>query len=93
MWDRTLNAEEEVASKQSRFVQGRDIHNLDLIVVIVSNVLAKEGWKEGVRNCIPHLGELVSHIRDDSLDKLLFMLQRSLQARIGGLRVVLGHRG
>jgi hypothetical protein len=58
-----------------------------------SNVLAKESWKEGVRNCFLHLGELVSNIRDDSLDKLPFLLQRSLQARIGCSRLVLGRRG
>jgi hypothetical protein len=54
--------------------------------IIVSNVSG--------RNFFLHLGEaLVSNIRDDSLDKLPFVLQRSLQARMGCLRVVLGHRG
>jgi hypothetical protein len=61
--------------------------------VIIRDVLVKESWKEGVRNCFLHLGELVTDIRDDSLDKLPFVLQRSLQAGIGCLRIILGRRG
>jgi hypothetical protein len=49
----------------------------------IGDVLVKESWKEGVRDCFHHFGELVTDIRDDSLDKLPFVLQRSLQAGIG----------
>jgi hypothetical protein len=43
-------------------------------VTIVIKVLAKESRKEGLRNCVLHLGELVTDILDDSMDKLPFLL-------------------